>query len=151
MALLTVTQDEFKKVQQGVSCDLRKKFWFGLPNGLPSERVKALQKNGAYVIPRSTHSVIRRTHIMNWHAKTSKGSMMLAWMAIKLTLCTGRCFEIPRHHLCVTLMSLKGHSIVAQVFFWAHITGHEYHTRIESHGFGCKGVLRTRLDGRGRN
>jgi hypothetical protein len=51
MALLTVTQDEFKKVQQGVSCDLRKKFWFGLLNGLPSERVKALQKNGAYVIP----------------------------------------------------------------------------------------------------
>jgi glycerophosphoryl diester phosphodiesterase len=51
IALLTVSSDEFKKVQQGVSCDLRHKFWFGLPNGLPSEMVKALQKNGAYVIP----------------------------------------------------------------------------------------------------
>jgi glycerophosphoryl diester phosphodiesterase len=51
IALLTVTRDEFKKVQQGVSCDLRHKFWFGLPPGLPSEMVKALQRNGAYVIP----------------------------------------------------------------------------------------------------
>jgi len=51
IALLTVTQDEFKKVQQGVSCDLRHKFWFGLPHQLPSEMVKRLQQNGAYVIP----------------------------------------------------------------------------------------------------
>jgi len=51
IALLTVTQDEFKKVQQGLPCDLRKKFWFGLPHQLPSEMVKLLQQNGAYVIP----------------------------------------------------------------------------------------------------
>jgi len=51
IALLTVTQDEFKKVQQGLSCDLRNKFWFGLPPGLPSEMVKLLQLHGAYVIP----------------------------------------------------------------------------------------------------
>jgi len=51
IVLLTVTQDEFKKVQQGLSCDLRKKFWFGLPHQLPSETVKLLQRNGAYVIP----------------------------------------------------------------------------------------------------
>lgn len=51
VALLTVTQDEFKKVQQGEPCDLRHKFWFGLPHRLPSEMVKALQTRGAYVIP----------------------------------------------------------------------------------------------------
>jgi glycerophosphoryl diester phosphodiesterase len=51
IALLTVTQDEFKEVQQGLSCDLRHKFWFGLPHQLPSEMVKRLQQNGAYVIP----------------------------------------------------------------------------------------------------
>jgi glycerophosphoryl diester phosphodiesterase len=51
IALLTVTQDEFKKVQQGLSCDLRNKFWFGLPHRLPSEMVSLLQQNGAYVIP----------------------------------------------------------------------------------------------------
>ena len=51
IALLTVTQDEFKKVRQGLSCDLRNKFWFGLPPGLSSEMVKPLQLNGAYVIP----------------------------------------------------------------------------------------------------
>ena len=51
VALLTVTQNEFKKVRQGLSCDLRNKFWFGLPPGLPNEMVKLLQQNGAYVIP----------------------------------------------------------------------------------------------------
>jgi glycerophosphoryl diester phosphodiesterase len=51
IALLTVTQDEFTKVQQGLSCDLRNKFWFGLPHMLPSEMVNLLQQNGAYVIP----------------------------------------------------------------------------------------------------
>ncbi len=51
IALLTVTQDEFKKVQQGLSCDLRNKFWFGLPHQLPSAMVKPLQQDGAYVIP----------------------------------------------------------------------------------------------------
>ena len=51
IALLTVTPDEFKKVQQGVACDLRHKFWFGLPHQLPTEMVKRLQQNGAYVIP----------------------------------------------------------------------------------------------------
>jgi glycerophosphoryl diester phosphodiesterase len=51
VALLTVTRDEFKKVRQGLPCDLRNKFWFGLPPGLPNEMVKLLQQNGAYVIP----------------------------------------------------------------------------------------------------
>ena len=51
IALLTVTPDEFKKVQQGLPCDLRHKFWFGLPDQLPSEMVQRLQQNGAYVIP----------------------------------------------------------------------------------------------------
>jgi len=51
IALLTVTQGEFKTVQQGLSCDLRNKFWFGLPHRLPSEMVSLLQQNGAYVIP----------------------------------------------------------------------------------------------------
>jgi glycerophosphoryl diester phosphodiesterase len=51
IALITVSGEEFKKVQQGLSCDLRNKFWFGLPRRLPSEMVKPLQQNGAYVIP----------------------------------------------------------------------------------------------------
>ena len=51
VVLLTVTDDEFKKVQQGVPCDLNNKFWFGLPHKLPNEMVKKLQDNGAYVIP----------------------------------------------------------------------------------------------------
>ena len=51
IALLTVSSDEFKKVQQGLPCDLHNKFWFGLPEHLPSEMVDLLQKNGAFVIP----------------------------------------------------------------------------------------------------
>ena len=51
VALLTVTRDELKKVRQGLPCDLRNKFWFGLPPSLPNEMVKLLQQNGAYVIP----------------------------------------------------------------------------------------------------
>jgi glycerophosphoryl diester phosphodiesterase len=51
VALLTVTQEEFQKVQQGLSCDLHNRFWFGLPHQLPSEMVRPLQRNGAYVIP----------------------------------------------------------------------------------------------------
>jgi len=51
IALFTVSQEEFDQVQQGLSCDLRHKFWFGLPHQLPSEMVEQLQKNGAYVIP----------------------------------------------------------------------------------------------------
>ncbi len=51
VVLLTVTQEEYKKVQQGLPCDLHRKFWFGLPQQLPSEMVKFLQQNGAFVIP----------------------------------------------------------------------------------------------------
>jgi len=51
ISLLTVTSDEFKKVQEGKPVDLKKRFWFGLPHRLPSEMVKPLQKNGAYVFP----------------------------------------------------------------------------------------------------
>lgn len=50
-ALLTVTQEEFAKVQRGESCDLRGRFWFGLPHRLPSEMVEKLQAQGAYVMP----------------------------------------------------------------------------------------------------
>lgn len=51
VALLTVTQEEFEKVQNGVPYDLTNKFWFGLPEQLPSSMVRPLQKNGALVIP----------------------------------------------------------------------------------------------------
>ena len=51
IALLTVTQDEFNKVQKGLPCDLSNKFWFGLPHLLTNEMVKRLQQNDAYVIP----------------------------------------------------------------------------------------------------
>lgn len=51
IALLTVNSEEFNKVQKGLSCDLNHKFWFGLPEQLPSKMVKLLQQNGALVIP----------------------------------------------------------------------------------------------------
>lgn len=50
VALLTVTGEEFNKVQQGLSCDLNNKFWFGLPEKLPSDMVRKLKNSGAYVI-----------------------------------------------------------------------------------------------------
>jgi len=51
VALLTVSADEFSRVQQGEVVDLSRKFWFGLPQQLPSEMVQLLQQNGAFVIP----------------------------------------------------------------------------------------------------
>lgn len=46
-----VTSEEFKKVQDGESVPLKRKFWFGLPEVLPSEMVPKLQQNGALVLP----------------------------------------------------------------------------------------------------
>ena len=49
--LFRVTNEEFKKVQDGASVPLNHKFWFGLPEALPSEMVSKLQQNGALVMP----------------------------------------------------------------------------------------------------
>jgi hypothetical protein len=49
--MLRVTSDEFKRVQQGATIDLRGKYWFGLPQELPDQLVEPLQARGAYVIP----------------------------------------------------------------------------------------------------
>jgi glycerophosphoryl diester phosphodiesterase len=49
--LFRVTNEEFKKVQDGKSVPLEQKFWFGLPEALPSEMVPKLQQNGALVMP----------------------------------------------------------------------------------------------------
>ena len=49
--LFRVTNEELEKVRDGVSVPLQRKFWFGLPEGLPSEIVPELQQNGALVIP----------------------------------------------------------------------------------------------------
>jgi len=51
VALLPVSQNEFKKIQQGTACDLQGKFWFGLPHQLPDNMVQPLQQNGAFVFP----------------------------------------------------------------------------------------------------
>lgn len=49
--MLTVTNDEFNRLQQGESIDLKGKYWFGLPQRISNEMVKRMQKHGAYVIP----------------------------------------------------------------------------------------------------
>jgi len=46
-----VTKEEFRKVQDGESVPLKGKYWFSLPEALPSEMVPKLQQNGALVIP----------------------------------------------------------------------------------------------------
>ena len=46
-----VTREEFRKVQDGESVPLKGKYWFSLPEALPSEMVPKLQQNGALVIP----------------------------------------------------------------------------------------------------
>jgi hypothetical protein len=47
----TVTGDEVRQVQEGTSVSLKQKFWFGLPEDLPSSLVPRLQQCGALVIP----------------------------------------------------------------------------------------------------
>ena len=51
VVMLTVTQDEFNRVQKGETVDLSGKYWFGLPHRIPDDVVKRLHQNGAYVIP----------------------------------------------------------------------------------------------------
>ena len=45
-----VTREEFRKVQDGESVPLKGKYWFSLPEDLPSEMVPKLQQNGALVV-----------------------------------------------------------------------------------------------------
>jgi len=49
--MLTVTGDEFNRVQKGETVDLSGKYWFGLPHRIPDDTVKRLHQNAAYVIP----------------------------------------------------------------------------------------------------
>jgi len=51
VVMLTVTSDEFRRVQKGVTVDLSGKYWFGLPHQVSDDTVKRLRQNGAYVIP----------------------------------------------------------------------------------------------------
>ena len=51
VVMLTVTGDEFNRVQKGETVDLSGKYWFGLPHAIPDDVVKRLHQNGAYVIP----------------------------------------------------------------------------------------------------
>jgi len=51
VVMLTVTPDEFNRVQKGENVDLSGKYWFGLPHRIPDDTVKRLRQNGAYVIP----------------------------------------------------------------------------------------------------
>ena len=46
-----VTEDEARKVQEGASVSLSQKFWFGLPEELPTPLIPKLQQCGALVIP----------------------------------------------------------------------------------------------------
>ena len=45
-----VTENEVRKVEEGTSVSLKQKFWFGLPEDLPSSLVPRLQQCGALVI-----------------------------------------------------------------------------------------------------
>jgi glycerophosphoryl diester phosphodiesterase len=51
VVMLTVTGDEFNRVQKGETVDLSGKYWFGLPHNVPDDTVRRLHQNGAYVIP----------------------------------------------------------------------------------------------------
>ena len=51
VVMLTVTGDEFNRVQKGEIVDLSGKYWFGLPHRIPDDTIKRLHQNGAYVIP----------------------------------------------------------------------------------------------------
>lgn len=47
----SVTQDEFRQVYVGEHLSLQGKFWFGIPDDLPTTAVAMLQKSGALVLP----------------------------------------------------------------------------------------------------
>jgi glycerophosphoryl diester phosphodiesterase len=49
--MFRVSKDEFAKVESGESVPLAGKYWFSLPEHLPSEMVGKLQQNGALVMP----------------------------------------------------------------------------------------------------
>ncbi len=49
--VLRVSKEEFGKIQDGESVSLKGKYWFSLPEQLPSEMVLKLQQNGALVMP----------------------------------------------------------------------------------------------------
>ena len=49
--VLRVSREEFGKIQDGESVSLKGKYWFSLPEHLPSEMVAKLQQSGALVIP----------------------------------------------------------------------------------------------------
>ncbi len=51
VAMITVTNEEFSAVERGDAIDLSNRFWFGLPERLPSEMVAKLQRRGALVMP----------------------------------------------------------------------------------------------------
>lgn len=50
-ALFRVTGEQQRKAQEGASMSLSGKFWFGLPEELPTQLVRTLQRCGALVIP----------------------------------------------------------------------------------------------------
>jgi len=49
-AVFRVTREEFRKVQDGEAVNLKGKYWFSLPEDLPSEMVTKLQQSGALVV-----------------------------------------------------------------------------------------------------
>lgn len=49
--MLTVTEDEFNRVEKGETVDLSGTYWFGLPHRIPDDMIKRLHQNGAYVVP----------------------------------------------------------------------------------------------------
>jgi len=49
--MFTPTNDQMAQFRKGETVDLRRTFWFGLPNRLPSADVGRLQENGALVFP----------------------------------------------------------------------------------------------------
>lgn len=51
VAVLTVTREEISAVQNGKVVDLRNRYWFGLPERIPSEMVSKLKECGALVMP----------------------------------------------------------------------------------------------------
>lgn len=51
VVMITVSGEEFEAVQNGKTPDLKHRYWFGLPERIPSEMVSKLQQCGALVMP----------------------------------------------------------------------------------------------------
>ncbi|MEM7234834.1 MAG: glycerophosphodiester phosphodiesterase family protein [Planctomycetota bacterium] len=51
VVMLTVTGEEFRRVESGDSVDLTGTYWFGLPHRVPDEMIRRLRESGAYVVP----------------------------------------------------------------------------------------------------